>query len=100
MTPHPDRVSRPRGRKDGKGPRAPKRRHLTSEESGRIRYNDPDFLLQFLTAKGRIRARSQTGLSRRDQVRLARAVKVARELALLPYVIDVQEGERRGRRRT
>lgn len=99
MTASSGGASRPRGTKAGKGSRSPKRRHLSVEDLGRIRYNDPDFLRQFLTSKGRIRPRAQTGLSRRDQVRLARAVKVARELALLPYVMDVQEGERRGRRR-
>jgi small subunit ribosomal protein S18 len=41
----------------------------------------------FLTARGKIKPRSQTGLSRRDQRRLGREVKRARELALLPYRI-------------
>lgn len=39
-----------------------------------------------------------TGLSRRDQSLLARAVKRARELALLPYVAPPGAGERSERR--
>jgi small subunit ribosomal protein S18 len=77
---------------------APRRRRLTEEERARLRYNDPEFLGLFLSSRGRIRPRRQTGLSRRDQDRLARAVKLARELALLPYVADAppaKAGERR-----
>jgi small subunit ribosomal protein S18 len=79
--------------------RPPRRRQLSAEESLRINYRDVDFLRQFLNERGRIRSRAATGLSRRDQSRLARAVKVARELALLPYTTEGGERRRdRGRR--
>ncbi|HNJ80971.1 MAG TPA: 30S ribosomal protein S18 [Methanoregulaceae archaeon] len=68
----------------------------------KISYLDPENLKQFLTSRGRIRSRRQTGLPRRDQARLAREIKRARELALLPYVVPEAEsstGRGRGRRR-
>ncbi|MBA2261343.1 MAG: 30S ribosomal protein S18 [Solirubrobacterales bacterium] len=78
-----------------------KRRQLKTEDEARLIYRDPEFLLQFLSPRGKIRARRQTGLSRRQQARLAREVKVARELAILPYVGEDRrgDGEERPRRR-
>ncbi len=61
------------------------REPLSHAEADRLTYRDPDFLSQFLRDDSRIRSRRQTGLSRCQQARLARAVKVARELALIPY---------------
>lgn len=79
--------------------RAPKRISLSDAERALIDYRNPDGLLPYLTSRGRIKARRQTGLSRRDQSRLAREVKRARELALLPYAIETSgAGERGGRR--
>lgn len=78
-----------------------KRRQLKAEDEARIIYRDPEFLMQFLSPRGKLRARRQTGLSRRQQARLAREVKRARELAILPYVGDDRrgDGEDRPRRR-
>jgi small subunit ribosomal protein S18 len=81
------------------GKRPPKRRRLTAEESARLNYSEVGFLRQFLTERGKIKSRSATGLSRRDQARLARAVKQARELALLPYRTDSAQRHRAGGRR-
>jgi small subunit ribosomal protein S18 len=65
-----------------------------------IDYRNPDGLRPYLSGKGRIKSRRQTGLSRRDQARLAREVKRARELALLPYVAPSDPaGEASTRRR-
>lgn len=52
---------------------------------------DPDYkelpvLEEFLTERGKILARSKTGVCSKHQKRLARAVKRARFLALLPYI--------------
>lgn len=79
------------------GPRRrPSRRHpLRDDERARLIYRDPEFLRQFLTERGRVRPRSATGLGQRDQTRLARAVKLARELALLPYAQPAQSREPR-----
>lgn len=56
-------------------------------------YKDIETLRRFLTERGQIRPRRQTGLCARDQRRLAIAVKRARHLALLPFVTDSMRGE-------
>lgn len=48
-------------------------------------YKDTDLLRRFLSDRGRIRSRRVTGVTARQQRLLARAVKNAREMALLPY---------------
>jgi len=45
-------------------------------------------LRRFISDRGKIRSRRITGACRRHQSQLARAIKRARELALLPYVAD------------
>jgi small subunit ribosomal protein S18 len=64
-----------------------------------VDYKDVATLRRFVSEKGKIRSRRITGACRRHQGQVARAVKRARELALLPYV---NEGGRddspRGRR--
>ena len=58
-------------------------------------------LRRFISERGKIRSRRITGACRRHQSQVARAVKRARELALLPYVAEGAGGERgeRGRDR-
>jgi len=51
-----------------------------------VDYKDVDGLKRFISEKGKIRSRRITGACRRHQSQIARAVKRARELALLPYV--------------
>lgn len=53
-----------------------------------LSYKDPDSLRPFINEYGRIRPRRQTGLSPTAQRRLAREVKRARHLALLPFVAE------------
>lgn len=75
-----------------------RRKTWPAEELAKISYLDPEYLKQFLTSRGRIRSRRQTGLPRRDQARMAREIKRARELALLPYVVpEAESGRGRGR---
>ncbi|NPA42621.1 MAG: 30S ribosomal protein S18 [Chlorobi bacterium] len=52
-------------------------------------YKDPDFLMQFLNEQGKILPRRITGLSLKHQRRVAREIKRARHLALLPFVTDL-----------
>lgn len=59
---------------------------------------DLELLEACLTAGGKIKSRSQTGLSLRQQRQVARAIKQARELALLPYA-RTGGGDSDGRRR-
>ena len=56
-----------------------------------IDYKDPEFLKKFLNEQGRILPRRITGTSLKFQRRVARAVKQARHLALLPYVTDLMK---------
>jgi len=50
-----------------------------------IDYKDTALLRKFISDRGKIRARRVTGVSVQEQRRIARAVKNAREMALLPY---------------
>lgn len=50
-----------------------------------INYKDVEALRRFITDRGKIRPRRQTGLTSKHQRQLAREIKRARYLALLPY---------------
>ena len=50
-----------------------------------VDYKDVNLLRKFISDRGKIRARRVTGVSVQEQRRIARAVKNAREMALLPY---------------
>ncbi|MFI9422574.1 30S ribosomal protein S18 [Streptomyces achromogenes] len=50
-----------------------------------IDYKDTDLLRKFVSDRGKIRSRRVTPVTVRQQRLLARAVKNAREMALLPY---------------
>ena len=52
---------------------------------GAIDYKDTATLRKFISDRGKIRARRVTGVSVQDQRKIAKAVKNAREMALLPY---------------
>lgn len=51
-----------------------------------IDYKDPEKLYAFVSDRGKIAPRRRTGTCARHQRVLARAIKRARHLALLPYV--------------
>jgi small subunit ribosomal protein S18 len=53
-----------------------------------VDYKDIASLRRFVSERGKIRSRRITGACRRHQSQVARAVKRARELALLPYVSE------------
>ncbi|MFJ8312357.1 MULTISPECIES: 30S ribosomal protein S18 [unclassified Streptomyces] len=50
-----------------------------------IDYKDTDLLRRFISDRGKIRSRRVTRVSSQQQRALARAIKNAREMALLPY---------------
>lgn len=50
-----------------------------------IDYKNTDLLRKFLSDRGKIRSRRVTRVSARQQRQLSRAIKNAREMALLPY---------------
>ena len=53
----------------------------------RIDYKDTELLKKFLNPHGKIMPRRRTGLSAANQRALAEAVKRARFMALLPYIV-------------
>jgi small subunit ribosomal protein S18 len=50
-----------------------------------VDYKDTELLRRFLSDRGKIRSRRVTRVTARQQRQLARAIKNAREMALLPY---------------
>lgn len=58
------------------------------EKVEEIDYKDTQKLRRFMTEKGKILPRRQTGVCAKHQRELANAIKRARYMALLPYVGD------------
>lgn len=76
--------------RDDRGPRGryyrkPRTDPFEADKSLKIDYKDVDLLKRFLTPEGKIRPRRQTGVNAKNQRKLARAIKRARHIALLPY---------------
>ena len=61
--------------------------YLCKEKIEEIDYKDVETLKKFLTPRGKILPRRNTGVCAKHQRQLARAIKRAREMALLPYVV-------------
>ena len=53
-----------------------------------IDYKDVELLKKFISANGKIIPRRVTGTSAKYQRMLATAIKRARQMAFLPYIID------------
>lgn len=62
--------------------------YFTKNKIKYIDYKDVDLLKKFVTSSGRISPRRITGTSAKYQRQLAKAVKNARYMALLPYIED------------
>lgn len=58
------------------------------KEKVKIDWKDVELLRQYITPRGKIMPRRQTGLSAYEQRKLAKAIKRARIMALLPFVED------------
>ena len=67
------------------GKRKPKQNPLDRDGITYIDYKDTALLRKFISDRGKIRARRVTGVSSQQQRQIARAVKNAREMALLAY---------------
>lgn len=67
--------------------RKPKKKSnpLATAGVSRIDYKDTALLRKFISDRGKIRARRVTGVSVQEQRQIAKAIKNAREMALLPY---------------
>src|SRR6478609_11034846 len=73
---------------------------LITESIDWIDYKDVNLLRRFMSERAKIRARRVTGNSQQQQVAVARAIRVAREMALLPYSVrQVTQRSRSGRGR-
>jgi small subunit ribosomal protein S18 len=71
-----------------------------------VDWKDVNLLRRFMSDRAKIRARRVSGNNAQQQAEIARAIKNAREMALLPYASRVtqtrgpkRDGERRGRER-
>jgi small subunit ribosomal protein S18 len=67
--------------------RKPKKKQNPLKTAGvtRVDYKDTALLRKFISDRGKIRARRVTGVSVQEQREIAKAIKNAREMALLPY---------------
>jgi small subunit ribosomal protein S18 len=73
---------------------------LTIEHVEYVDYKDVNLLRRFMSDRAKIRARRVTGNDAQQQREVARAIKNAREMALLPYTnrITTQRGGKSDRR--
>ncbi len=80
----------PSARLLGRGFRRPKRKScpFRSDLGLTIDYKDVQLLKRFLSPRGKILPSRITGVSARFQRKLAKAIKQARHIALLPYQAD------------
>ena len=60
-----------------------------TDHSVKIDYKQAELLRRYITDSGKIRPRRQSGACARHQREIARAVKRARHLALLPFTGEV-----------
>jgi small subunit ribosomal protein S18 len=85
MPPRPKRRTK-RGPATG-GPTRRKTCYFCKESIEEIDYKNHNQLRRYVSEKGKIRSRRISGACRRHQRQLAVAIKRAREMALLPYVV-------------
>jgi small subunit ribosomal protein S18 len=92
-------------RREKKGPSAKDRRPikkktsiLNSENIAWIDYKDVNLLRRFMSERAKIRARRVTGNDQQQQAAVAKAIKLAREMALLPYSVRQVTQRSKGRR--
>jgi small subunit ribosomal protein S18 len=86
------------GAADRRRPQKKKISILNTESVDWIDYKDVNLLRRFMSERAKIRARRVTGNSAQQQRAVARAIRVAREMALLPYSVR-QVTQRKGGRR-
>lgn len=73
---------------------------LNTEKIEYVDYKDVNLLRRFMSDRAKIRARRVTGNNSQQQREVARAIKNAREMALVPYAnrVTTQRGGNRGER--
>lgn len=78
-----------------KGKKRRKVSYLTINKIETVDYKEVNILKRFLTDRGKILPARQTGNTAKQQRMVARAIRRARELALLPYVVTEFVPDRR-----
>jgi small subunit ribosomal protein S18 len=95
-------MARPRTnrRKTEREDRKPKRKVsiLDQESVTYVDYKDVNLLRRFMSERAKIRARRVTGNDAQQQREVARAIRVAREMALLPYSVRQVTHRSKGKR--
>ncbi|MEQ8435853.1 MAG: 30S ribosomal protein S18 [Ilumatobacter fluminis] len=89
-----------RGRGKPENPRKYKKKTspLIIEDVEYVDYKDVDLLSRFMSDRAKIRNMRVSGNDRQQQLEVAKAIKIAREMALLPYANRVASAPRGGRR--
>ncbi len=99
-------MARDRDRRNSKSPANDRRRVqkkkvsiLTQDKIDWVDYKDVNLLRRFMSERAKIRARRVTGNDTKQQREVAKAIRIAREMALLPYSVrQVTQRSRSGRR--
>lgn len=87
----PEREVNPNDEQYGVGDKVPRRyqrRRPRTVIPDYVDWKDVDYLRQFIPERGKIMPRRISGISAKDQRRIATAIKRARTMALLPFVLD------------
>ena len=83
---------------DRRRPQKKKVSILNTEQVEWIDYKDVNLLRRFMSERAKVRARRVTGNTQQQQVAVAKAIRVAREMALLPYSVRQVTQRSKGRR--
>ena len=84
--------------KDTRKPRKKKVSPLVKDKIDYVDYKDVNLLRAFVSDRAKIRSQRVSGNDRQQQREVAKAIKVAREMALIPYaqrVVTQRKGDRR-----
>ncbi|MEU0841430.1 30S ribosomal protein S18 [Streptomyces sp. NPDC005962] len=74
-----------RATSDRRGAKRPRVNPLYAAGITYVDYKDTDLLRKFISDRGKIRSPRVTHVTRQQQRQIARAIKNAREMALIPY---------------
>jgi small subunit ribosomal protein S18 len=87
-------------RKSDRDDRKPKKKVslLDQESITYVDYKDVNLLRRFMSERAKIRARRVTGNDAQQQREVAKAIRVAREMALLPYSVRQVTHRSKGKR--
>jgi small subunit ribosomal protein S18 len=87
-------------RKSDRDDRKPRKKVslLDQEAVTYVDYKDVNLLRRFMSERAKIRARRVTGNDAQQQREVARAIRVAREMALLPYSVRQVTHRSKGKR--